>query len=312
MPHTGDPQLLPGETTAESLTRLVVNFDEPMVGAQEIANYRLFSGGGNGLLESSGCGAASGDDEVIPLGLPEFDAGGQTTMLPVGAPRSLPTGAYRLIACSTALLGDLAGNPLDGDGDGVGGDDYGLDFAVTATNLLLNPNFDSTIDGWVSGTPGNLTRLGEDSDLEPTSGSGTFVNNLATAMTLGQCVSLISGSQLEIGGRVRIASASPTQPRAYGVAQFHSGTACSAPTGVAQQTGSLTGDSAGIWEDLPTGVIAVPDGARSAVVGFVVDDNGSLALQEVLLDNLFARGQASFFSDGFESGDTSRWSAAQP
>ena len=233
-------------------------------------------------------------------------------MLPVGAPRSLPTGVYRLIACSTALLGDLAGNPLDGDGDGVGGDDYGLDFAVTATNLLLNPNFDSTIDGWVSGTPGNLTRLGEDSDLEPTSGAGTFVTNLATPMSLGQCISVLSGTQVEIGGRVRIESTNATRPAIYGVAQFHSGTACNAPLGAAQQTPAVTGDSAGIWESLAATAVAAPPGAQSALIGLVVDDNGSLPLQEVLFDSLFARGAAPFFSDGFESGDSERWSAVFP
>lgn len=309
VPHTGDPQLLPGETTAESLTRLIVNFDEPMVGAVEVANYHLFSAGGDGLLESAGCGAASGDDEVIPIGLPEFDAGGQSTMLPVGAPRSLPAGVYRLVACSSALLGDLAGNTLDGDGDGVGGDDYGLDFAVSASNLLVNPNFDSSIDGWVSGTPGNLTRLGEDSDLEPSSGTGSFVTNLATPMSLGQCIPVLSGTQVEIGGRVRIESTSATQPAIYGVAQFHSGTACTTPIGAAQPTPAVTGDSAGGWEALPATAVTAPLGARSALIGLVVDDNGTLTLQEVWFDSLFARGPAPFYSDGFESGDTSRWSA---
>ena len=142
VPHTGDPQLHPGETTSNGITRLIPDFDEPMVGEIEIENYHLFAAGPDGVVDSSGCGAAAGDDEVVTLGPPEFLPVGESPALSVGSPRSLPAGVYRMVVCSVPGLTDLAGNVLDGNGDGVGGDEFQLDFEVDATNLLLNPNFD--------------------------------------------------------------------------------------------------------------------------------------------------------------------------
>ena len=185
VPHTGDPHLLPGESTDLGLTRLLVGYDEPMVSALDLASYRLFSGGADGVVDSSGCGVPSDDDGVVALGPPELAAGDSATVLSFVSPLALETGVYRLIACSAAPLTDVAGNTLDGNGDGVSGDDYALDFAVTETNVLMNPNFDSSVTGWVAGAVGNLVRTPEDADLESSSGAGTFVNNFATAMSVG-------------------------------------------------------------------------------------------------------------------------------
>ena len=87
VPHTGDPQLAPGETTSSGLTRLLPGFDEVMVGELEIENYHLFSGGDDGVVESSGCGAATGDDAVVALSAPEVAPAGQSPVLSVGACR---------------------------------------------------------------------------------------------------------------------------------------------------------------------------------------------------------------------------------
>ena len=110
VPHTGDPQLQPGETTSTSITRLIPAFDEPMVGEIEIENYHLFASGPDGVVDSSGCGAASGDDVVVTLGPPDFLPVGESPALSVGSPRSLPAGIYRMVVCSVPGLTDLAGN----------------------------------------------------------------------------------------------------------------------------------------------------------------------------------------------------------
>ena len=312
VPHTGDPQLAPGETTSSGLTRLLPGFDEVMVGELEIENYHLFSGGDDGVVESSGCGAATGDDAVVALSAPEVAPAGQSPVLSVGAPRSLPAGIYRMVVCAVPGLTDLAGNLLDGDGDGVGGDEFQLDFRVVATNLLLNPNFDAAVAGWVSGTPGNLALDPEDSDLEVSSGAGTFVDNLATAMSIGQCLVVSPGALLTLGGVVRLDSLSLTQPAAYAAAQFHSNALCSAPVGSPQATLPVAGDGGGAWEILPERSVTVPAGAQSLLFGLVVDDNAAQNLLDVGFDSLYARKPLPFFSDGFETGDTSRWSHAQP
>jgi 6-phosphogluconolactonase (cycloisomerase 2 family) len=312
VPHTGDPQLHPGETTSSGITRLIPDFDEPMVGDIEVENYHLFSGGADGVVDSSGCGAATGDDAVVTLGPPEFLPVGDAPALSVGSPRSLPAGVYRMVVCSVPGLTDLAGNVVDGNGDGVGGDEFQLDFEVNATNRLLNPNFDIALAGWVSGTPGNLARDPEDSDLESSSGSGTFVANLAAPMTVGQCFTVAPGSLLVIGGVVRLDSLSATQPAIYAAAQFHSNAVCTAPLGSAQETLPVAGDGGGAWEPLAQRSVSAPPGAQSVLFGLVVEDNAAQNLQDVWFDTLYARGPAPFFDDGFETGDTQQWSLTVP
>jgi hypothetical protein len=144
------------------------------------------------------------------------------------------------------------------------------------------------------------------------SGAGTFVNNLATAMSIGQCLVVSPGALLTLGGVVRLDSLSLTQPAAYAAAQFHSNALCSAPVGSPQATLPVAGDGGGAWEILPERSVTVPAGAQSLLFGLVVDDNAAQNLLDVDFDSLYARKPLPFFSDGFETGDTSRWSHAQP
>jgi len=49
----------------------------------------------------------------------------------------LPDGSYRL-SVSAAGVADIEGRPLDGNGDGVGGDDFAFDFAVLQADANLD------------------------------------------------------------------------------------------------------------------------------------------------------------------------------
>ena len=111
---------------------------------------------------------------------------------------------------------------------------------------------------------------------------------------------------------MRLDSLSATQPEIYAAAQFHSNALCSAPVGSAQETLPVAGDGGGAWEPLPARSVVAPPGVQSVLFGLVVDDNAAQNLQEVGFDSLYVRGRAAFFADGFEIGDSSRWSVTVP
>jgi hypothetical protein len=58
----------------------------------------------------------------------------------------VPPSAYRLLVCGTTSIRDWAGNPLDGDANGVGGDDFVLDFTVEANQAPVADDQSVTTD----------------------------------------------------------------------------------------------------------------------------------------------------------------------
>ncbi len=137
---TGDGELTEGETTAASITRLFVSFTELLRdqattasdSATNPANYLLFSDGGDGFDTVDCATGLDAGDVGISIDAAHYLSGSAArTTLDLNSGLPLPAGSYRLLVCGTTTIRDGAGNPLDGDGDGIGGDDFVRNFTVT-------------------------------------------------------------------------------------------------------------------------------------------------------------------------------------
>jgi len=118
----------------------MISFSEAVLGADVATNYELRSQGPDGLLGNA-------DDAIVPLAA---NYSNNTATLTFSA---LPQGVYRLTIKDT--ITDLAGDRLDGNGDGIPGGDWTQDFASgAATTILPSPNgfvFDPAIGGFGAG-----------------------------------------------------------------------------------------------------------------------------------------------------------------
>ncbi len=129
-----DPQPSNWATQRSEMRTIVVTFDREV--ALTAADIRLVN---------LGIDAPAEDDVVIPLDDSQLALAGE--VLTIGfAPNQLPNGVYELEILPTAT--DLAGNPLDGNGDGTPGDSFV--FTGDATNLFYKLNGDFNGDMAVS------------------------------------------------------------------------------------------------------------------------------------------------------------------
>ncbi|MCW5625103.1 MAG: tandem-95 repeat protein, partial [Burkholderiales bacterium] len=152
---------VPGGTTGLAFTSLQVALSETLdgVSARSAANYELRATGADGLFFTP-------DDRAIALrplySFPETDL---TLQLVDGA---LPDGLYRLTLSGTGGLFDTAGNALDGNGDGIGGDGYIREFRIDRTANIPPVAADATV---VVGEDGSITitLAGTDGNDDPLS-----------------------------------------------------------------------------------------------------------------------------------------------
>ncbi|MEZ5312236.1 MAG: beta-propeller fold lactonase family protein [Thermoanaerobaculia bacterium] len=322
---TDDGLLTNGEIVSVPLTQFVVTFSEPVAdppgngGADDVtnpANYQLLTPGPDGTFQTTDCTALLGDDTVLLPSSVLYFAASRESVAKFG-PNALPAANYRLQICGSTSIVDLFANPIDGDGNGTGGDDYKLDFFVLSTNLLQNPNFDSSISGWIPtpATPG-VVRF-EPADADGWSISGSVIMELTgsnPAYGVSRCVTVDEDFDYVLGGRVRIGSASVTEPEAFAEAQYYASTNCTVtPLGTEQFGGTIAGDTAAAWLDLPEAVQVPPPGARSAFVSFVVLP-GTVGDFDATFDRLYFQPtvEAVVFTDSFESGDFSQWDQHNP
>ena len=112
---TGTTPSLTGGSVGAGMTSLAVTFSEPVVGGDQFGNYQLVSLGPDGLLGTD-------DDSVVPLGVAYTGTTATLSFAP------LPASVYRLTVDDT--ITDLAGNQLDGDGNGTPGGNWTTDFVV--------------------------------------------------------------------------------------------------------------------------------------------------------------------------------------
>jgi hypothetical protein len=137
---TGDGQISDGEFTSAAITRLYVRFSEEVRNpgldtdphdVTNPANYLLFDDNddGFGTTVCSG-GVAAGDNEITVDSVSYTSGSLREAELLVNGNVALPAAAYRLLVCGSTSIQDWAGNPLDGDDNGTGGDDFAIDFTV--------------------------------------------------------------------------------------------------------------------------------------------------------------------------------------
>jgi hypothetical protein len=180
MNGTGDGELTECETTAESITSFQVTFSEPVQDppgdndpddVTNPANYLLVSAGRDRTFETDQCGSAIGDDLAVGVSAVTYDAASATANLALAT--ALPSAQYRLLVCGSTSIHDLAGNSLDGDSNGSGGDDFARLFRVDSDNRFANGHFDCDLGSWltVSTHPAEIGYVTGDLANSPDSGS---------------------------------------------------------------------------------------------------------------------------------------------
>ncbi|MEM8998598.1 MAG: hypothetical protein AAGF23_27690, partial [Acidobacteriota bacterium] len=230
-----------------------------------------------------------------------------TSRLDVPGGDALPRGRYGLFVCS-ASVADLDGNPLDGD-DAGGGDDFRIEFLVSDTVLLNNPNFDVQLAPWSSV---DFAWSPEDFEGAPTSGSAEVITPEADRGLAHPCVS--TAGETGLGGLLagRIFDPDPGAPAVSLDVTFYDGADCAGADLGTVSVASIVGDTADAWRS-GFGWIEVPETAVSAAPVLRFSPSGS-SPGEVLLDRVVLA--PMLFGSGFESGDLSEWSsvigAAEP
>ena len=145
---TGDGTLAEGEITNAAITQLLVRFSEHVRDpgsdtaaddATNPASYLLVHDGGDGILSTASCLAgAHPSDAEVPVDFVTYISGSLLeATLDLNGGFALPSGHYRLLVCGSTSIKDPAGNSLDGDGNGFGGDDFRLDFTIASTPPAL-------------------------------------------------------------------------------------------------------------------------------------------------------------------------------
>ena len=307
-PSTGDGVLEDCETATVSIHRLHVAFDEPMGGGLSSPDsYRLVAPMPGAGFDTVDCPGGTGADTVVPIPTVGTDIAGATATLEAGA---LASGQYRLVVCGD--LADAAGNALDGNGDGTGGDPFLRDFRVDPGNLFANGSFDCDLAGWatVSPAPGATLHSPTDADASPLSGSGAAHlppgSDQPGSASYGQCVAVSPNVALLLDGRVRLDTEAPLvglQP----FCSLHDAVGCAGDILASASPVFLAPDTGGAFLDFDLAIDGRP-GSVSALCGTRISAGAGVAL-DAFLDDLRLVPDGRLFADGFESGDTSSWTS---
>ena len=173
---TGDGVLAENEVTDTAILQLLITFSEPVrdvtgdADPDDVtnpANYLLIEANGNGFQTTNCSGGVAGNDTQVSVDSAMWQVDGAlTATLDLNGGFELPAGSYRLLVCGTTSIHDWAGNPLDGDGNGTGGDDFVRNFSIiepTNSPPVANPQSVSTPED----TAKAITLTGSDPDGDP-------------------------------------------------------------------------------------------------------------------------------------------------
>ena len=318
----GDGEIEECEEVRSSITQLLVSFSEPVQDpagdsdADDVtnpANYLLVEAGPDRDFTTTDCSGAAGDDGTIGITGVTYDDGTDTATLTLDVLGSLGDDLYRLLVCGSTSIRDIAGNPLDGDDDGTGGDDFVRTYRVERLNPFINGHFDCTIDPWVAVTtlPTEAEYSSEDIDDSSVSGSAELTNlSSSTDFSLGQCIPLAGNQTCRVTWNLRLDAAPGVTLSATRVCEFFDAPACGGSSVGADATTSFLGDSGFAW--LPQELLTtVPSASVSALCSFDLRTDTGESFN-AYLDDVRIDCSDALFTDGFESGDTSAWSTTNP
>lgn len=180
-------------------------------------------------------------------------------------------------------------------------------------NVLSNGTFDVDVAGWTAVGDATIDWSPLDADGDINSGSAMVVNiaNYSTTMGANQCSAPLEGDQeFFLRSMVYIPSGQSETGYAYVSIRFYGLPDCQGNVLLSDFSSQVYTTTPDQWIESSLLLMAPPN-AQSALVWLSIrknEDSGSLA---IAFDNasLFA---VEIFADGFESGDTSAWSATVP
>ncbi|MEM6796053.1 MAG: hypothetical protein AAF725_18905, partial [Acidobacteriota bacterium] len=299
-------------TLQESVTRLEIEFSEPLPAAlsdPENLPIRLKRPGANRVFDETSCSVDPGTSDDLSIALVGTELSPSRIELAVSG--RLADEAYQLRICGD--LEDAAGNALDGDGDGVGGDDYLLYFRVDRMNQLANGHFDCGASGWTLEPEGSaqISQSAEDFEDAPHSGSLQFaLSGSQESFGLAQCADLrLPSLEYSFEMRLRLDGDEDRQAAVTPECEFYGEPAC-----LGESLGGLTlnlvlRSTEGLWTDLIR-PLDLPPAALSALCAVRVQSIEEEPL-EVFLDRVFlGPAEQAVFLDNFEDGTVNRWSSA--
>jgi len=277
-PADGGP-IADGDVNASMITQVLLTFSEPMdetggVLGSTVA-YRVISAGPNGVIDSTSCSGIGGDDVNLPLADAQWDAPSTTVAVRVSS--SLDQGRYALMACADAGLQDLAGNALDGNGDGTGGDDFIRVFDQSRSGMLANPNFDRNLVGWSLSDQAAISFGAADGDgFDRFSGSALMSRPPAgeRSFAIAQCLDVTTarGWEWAQAGLVTLSESTPPEAppsRAWGTTLFYPAGGCAGAALADEISTSLVeDDTGGTWNAFGVEGLRVPVDAVSVLVSF--------------------------------------------
>ncbi len=138
-PATPDQEITEDEEVTLLVTGLSVTFDQDVVhgdgtaanDAANQANYLLVATGPDGTFDTTTCSdGPAGDDIVIAVDAVAYSALDRTAALSLNGGSALSPATYRLFVCGTTSIENSFGDKLDGNEDGIGGDDFRRSFTV--------------------------------------------------------------------------------------------------------------------------------------------------------------------------------------
>ncbi|QKK02868.1 MAG: beta-propeller fold lactonase family protein [Pseudomonadota bacterium] len=293
LPEYGDlGQSLPTEA---AITQLVPEFSRGVVtvpggndptAANNVDNYRLFDLSLGGDPDCSTAGGLGLDPLV------SYQAARKRSVLRLSGDRALPAGPYRLVVCGS--IRDFDNNELAGGEDDTQGVDHVLDFEVAATNVLRNPNLDSTAGQWSLGfdpVAGELRWSAADADGQLSSGALRIQHQSGPddQYQASQCVNLGDESGLvSLGARVLTSQAFGTAPTVAAAATFFDGSDCAGGELDELQLEQAMGHSAGQWQLLFGRMREAPAAAASVRVTYQVSATEDAPF-DVWIDSLTLR-----------------------
>jgi hypothetical protein len=169
--------------------------------------------------------------------------------------------------------------------------------SADAANLLPNPTFSSSVNGWNVGSPGDTTDFSaafSQSDVQASDTSGSaLVTNMATRGGIGgglwTCIPVVGNEVYTLSGFGRVPFAQATTGYGELALYFYSSNDCSG-NAVEHDTTNIVSETQGgvnTWVALTSTALA-PSNARSAVFYADVVKYESTGTFKVFFDNLYA------------------------